>query len=316
MKRASLLLTGGTGFIGKSILQRMLDSPIDSFELTILSRDAMAFMKAHPQFQQLENLRFLHGDIRSFTFPRTSFDFIIHAATPASVKLEQDQPEEMYSIIVDGTRHLLDFAARCGCKRLLFLSSGAVYGPQPRTLARIPESHPCLPVLAYGKGKLLAEQLCTEAGTRHGFIVSIARCFAFVGPFLPLDVHFAIGNFMRDCLLNRPISINGDGTPLRSYLYADDLVDWLFSILAKGIHGRPYNVGSSEPISIADLAYRVRLCAQTTNAIEIKGQPVPGQAAIRYVPDVDRIQHELGVKQTVSLDDAIRRTLAWHRENG
>jgi nucleoside-diphosphate-sugar epimerase len=220
----------------------------------------------------------------------------------------------MYSIIVDGTRHLLDFVARSGCKRLLFISSGAVYGSQPRTLSHIPESHPCAPLTAYGKGKLLAEQLCADAGERHGFIASIARCFAFVGPYLPLDIHFAIGNFIRDCLSHSPIVIHGDGTPLRSYLDSEDLVTWLFTILLQGEHGRPYNVGSEQALSILDLARLVKDCAGVTNEVIVRQPPVTGELPSLYVPSTARARHELGLVQTIGIEEAICRTLRHHQQ--
>lgn len=316
MKR--LFLSGGTGFFGKSILQRIAMQSVtgvQASDVTILSRDPQRFLDQYPQFKRLD-FQFVQGDIREFKYPEERFDYIIHAATEASAKLERENPDEMYSVCVEGTEHMLAFAKQCGCKRFLLTSSGAVYGPQPSNLSHVSEDYPCAPITAYGRGKCIAEKRCIEVGEQNGFSALIARCFAFVGPYLSLDIHFAIGNFIRDCLANRTIIIQGDGTPLRSYLYSDDLVDWLFSIFKNGVHGRPYNIGSAESISIADLACRVRQCAQTDNSIEIKGQPVPGQAVMRYVPDVHRIQRELGVKQHIHLDEAIRLTLAWHRANG
>jgi dTDP-glucose 4,6-dehydratase len=268
---------------------------------------------ACPQFRNLKNLSFIQGDIRSFEFPKTPFDAIIHAATPAIATLEQQNPEEMHSIIVDGARHVLEFAKQCECKRFLMTSSGAVYGAQPLTLTHIPETFPCNPVSAYGRGKLEAEQLCVETGEKHGFTTLLPRCFAFVGPYLPLNIHFAIGNFIRDCLTSTPIVINGDGTPLRSYLSADDLVNWLFTILLHGRHARPYNVGSEHAISILELARLVRACAGTTNDIIIAQEPKRATLPSRYVPSAQRAQEELGVSQTVDLQDAICQTLTYHR---
>ncbi len=320
----SLFLTGGTGFFGKSILQWLTDSEEslnEIFSLTVLSRDPSAFLISNPHFRQFKNLTFIQGDIRTFAFPKQKFDAVIHAATPASATLEQQNPEEMYSIVVDGTRHVLDFAKQCECKRFLMTSSGAVYGVQPPTLSHISESYEGIPTTSYGKGKKLSEQLCLEAFAGR-FECVIARPFTFVGPYLPLDTHFAIGNFIRDCLEDRPIVIQGDGTPLRSYLYAADLAEWLWTILLRGEHGRAYNVGSDTSISIHDLAHLVRQCAGTANEIIIQ-KPSPhscgschSDAEIspsRYIPSIERARNELGLTPAVSLTDAIRRTLDWHK---
>jgi len=314
---SSLFLTGGTGFFGKSIIQRLIDSNESlntNFCLTVLSRDPIAFLAAYPQLNQFNNLSFIQGDIRTFNFPKEKFDFIIHAATPASAKLEQQDPKEMHSIVVDGTRHVLDFAKRCECKRFMMTSSGAVYGMQHQELTHIPETLPCNPVSAYGKGKFKAEQMCIEAGGKDGFTALLPRCFAFVGPHLPLDTHFAIGNFIRDCLNNRPIIINGEGKPLRSYLYADDLVEWLFTILLQGKHGRPYNVGSEEALSIHDLACLVKKCAGTTNEIIVRKHRSKSELQPRYIPSTARAQCELGLAQVINIKEAICRTIKYHQQ--
>ena len=317
MQDTSVFLTGGTGFFGKSILQWLIDSEESltrNFSLTVLSRDPYAFLASYPQFGPLKNLSLIQGDIRTFNFPKGKFDTIIHAATPASATLEQQNPEEMHSIVVDGTRHVLDFAKQSECKRFLMTSSGAVYGVQPPELTHIPETYPCNPVSAYGKGKLEAEHMCVEAGEKHGFAALLPRCFAFLGPYLPLDTHFAIGNFIQDCLNNRPIMINGDGTPLRSYLYATDLVQWLFKILLQGKHGRPYNVGSEHELSISDLARLVRWCAGTSNEVIVQQKPNAHHIPSSYVPSVSRATSELGLAQNVLLEDAIRRTFKFHQK--
>jgi dTDP-glucose 4,6-dehydratase len=143
-----------------------------------------------------------------------------------------------------------------------------------------------------------------------GFDVRIARCFAFTGPYLNRNIHYAIGNFIQDCLDGKPIAINGDGTPLRSYLYADDLVEWLFAILERGETARPYNVGSDHALSILELAERVRRVLGTRNEIVVKGKPEPGAKPSVYVPEIGRAQSELGLSVSVPLDEAIRRTVA------
>jgi nucleoside-diphosphate-sugar epimerase len=310
-----LLLTGGTGFFGKWLLNsflRMRQSCGTDASLTVLSRDPKRFLDSCPEFVDQPGLDFIAGDVRSFTPPAgRTFDFVIHGATAASAKLDQDDPEEMYSVITEGTRHLLEFARRCEARRLLYISSGAVYGTQPPGLSHILETYEGVPTTAYGRGKKASEQLCLDASTGR-FECVIARPFAFVGPYLPLDAHFAIGNFIRDCLKNRPIVIRGDGTPLRSYLYAADLAEWLWTLLLRGEHGSAYNVGSEDAISIRDLACLVRECAGTQNEILVQEQAKAGVLPARYVPSVARVRQELCLSQHYSLSDSIRRTIAWH----
>lgn len=311
-----VFLAGGTGFFGKWLLESFLH--VDKMfslnaHMTVLSRNPESFLSRNPWFSAEPSLTFIQGDVRDFTFPSGRFDFVIHAATEASAKLERENPEEMHAVIVDGTRRMLDFAAQACVSRFMLTSSGAVYGPQPPELSHLPESYRGEPTTAYGQGKLFAEQLCIEAGSRHGFAALVPRCFAFVGPYLNLDIHFAVGNFIRDCLENRPITIRGDGTPLRSYLYASDLAEWLWTILLKGVHARPYNVGSDAAISIRDLAYKVRACAGTDSPVTTQGTPAPNVTPARYVPSIARAKTELGLYPRRSLDEAISRTLAWHR---
>jgi dTDP-glucose 4,6-dehydratase len=141
-----------------------------------------------------------------------------------------------------------------------------------------------------------------------GLDIKIARCFAFVGAFLNREIYYAIGNFIQNCMDNNPIIINGDGTPLRSYLYADDLVEWLFAVLDRGEAGRPYNIGSDRVISIKELAEKVREVLGTGNEIIVREKPTE-EAPQVYAPDIKRIQEELGCTIKVSLEDAIRRSV-------
>jgi dTDP-glucose 4,6-dehydratase len=141
----------------------------------------------------------------------------------------------------------------------------------------------------------------------------IARLFAFAGPHLPLDLNFAIGNFVRDALKGGPIQIAGDGTPKRSYLYAADLAVWLWTILLRGQPARPYNVGSDEEVNIAELAELVLRNAAPGTSIEIAQSPKPGVPPARYVPCVNRAREELGLRVRIPLDEAIRRMFDWYR---
>ena len=295
-----IFITGGTGFFGKSILDYRLRHPefLADAELTILSRDPAAFVAAHPTLANQPGVSFVAGDVRTFDFSTLQpleFSSVIHAATSAVTTLTDD---EMSSTIVDGTRHVLDFAKSCGAQRILFTSSGAVYGPQ---ITAVGEDASPNPATAYGRGKLAAEQLCVNSGIP----TCIARCFAFTGPYLNRHIHFAIGNFIQNCLDGEDIVIKGDGTPLRSYLYADDLVEWLFAILDRGKPGRPYNVGSPHGLSIRELAETVRTALGTKNEIKVLGLP---SAPSTYVPITTRAETELGLSIKTPLEAAIRQS--------
>ena len=293
-----IFITGGTGFFGKSMLDYRLRHPEWEWgpaEWVILSRSPERFAAEHPKLAKQAGVSFVSGDVRDFDSPKAPFDAIIHAATSAVTTLSD---AEMTSVIVEGVRHVADFAKSVGCKTILFTSSGAVYGSRTEPMR---EDDVCHPTTAYGKGKLAAERLLVESGLD----VKIARCFAFVGPYLNRKIHYAIGNFIQNCLDGAPIVINGDGTPLRSYLYADDLVEWLFAILKRGETGRPYNVGSDEGLSILKLAECVRSVLGAENEIRVLGQSTSSRPSV-YVPDVSRARDELGLRLTVGLDDAVR----------
>ena len=143
---------------------------------------------------------------------------------------------------------------------------------------------------------------------------SVARCWAFCGPYLPLDRHFAIGNFIGDILAGRPIQIQGDGTPRRSYLYAADLAVWLWTILFRAPALVPFNVGSAHDVSILELAQTVAASLNPRTEIRIAQQGVPGAAPLRYVPCVDRAREVLGLRETVGLEECIRRTAKWYTQ--
>jgi dTDP-glucose 4,6-dehydratase len=317
----SFFITGGTGFFGMWLLESFAyinDQLTLGMQATILTRDSVAFASKAPHLATRADLRFIQGDIRSFPFPEGQFDYIIHAATEASAKLNEEAPHEMLDAIVAGTRRVLDFAAQCGVKKLLLTSSGAVYGKQPPDMPHISEDYlgapdPLLPGSAYGEGKRLAEHMCCVHARQHRYEAKIARAFAFVGPHLPLDAHFAIGNFIRDAMRGMPIQINGDGTPMRSYLYASDLAVWLWTILFKAPHARAYNLGSDEDISIFDLAKRVVDDKNVNFPIKITQNSDKERSISRYVPSTLRAQSELNLKKKVSLPEAIRRTVAWNQ---
>lgn len=320
LRHARMFVTGGTGFIGCWLLESFGRAKAElglEAEMTVLTRDPEAFARREPGLARIPGLRFCKGDVRSFVFPQERFTHVIHAATTASAKLNTESPLEMFDTIVTGTKRALDFAAHCGAKVFLQTSSGGVYGRQPAELSHIPEDFPGAPDpfdrwSAYGEGKRAAELLGTLYAARHGFEHKVARIFALVGPRLPLDIHYAMGNFIRDALTGGPIRVGGDGTPYRSYLYAGDLMIWLWRILVRGRPDRPYNVGSDRAVTIYEAAQAVNAAFGNRFEVLVARQQLPGQPGSRYVPDITRARDELGLVPKIGLEEGIRRTALWY----
>ena len=319
LRGGRLFITGGTGFFGCWLLESFAwanDRLGLSAEAVVLTRRPAAFAEKAPHLAAHAAVKLHVGDVRDFAFPAGRFSHVIHAATDSDAPQLGEDPLRLLDTAVQGTRRTLEFARACGAGKFLLTSSGAVYGRQPPGLSHVPEDYaggpdPTDPRSAYGEGKRLAELLCTLF-TRDGPECKIARCFAFVGPHLPLDLHFAIGNFVRDALAGGPIRVNGDGTPYRSYLYAADLAAWLWTILYRGAPARPYNVGSDAALDIAAVAAAVAGEFHPRPEVVVAKPRTPGRPAERYVPDVQRVTSELDLRAWVSLPEAIRRTIRWH----
>jgi dTDP-glucose 4,6-dehydratase len=323
LRGAKLFITGGTGFIGRWLLESLCVANLQlglGITTTILSRDPKKFTQNAPHLASQPAFRVITGDIRRFEVPQDQFTHIIHGATNASAQLNESDPLRMFDTIVEGTRRVLDFGIEKSVARLLFLSSGAVYGQQPWEMERVDEDWIGAPKCndvraAYAEGKRAAEMLCAIYGKQFGLEVAIARIFALLGPFISLDAHFAAGNFIRDAMQGKPVTVNSDGRAYRSYLYASDLTVWLWHLLVRALPGKPYNVGSEESVSIRELAERIaRMIGQ--GEYRILGHVDTGWNPGRYVPDNDLVSRDLGLYRSVSLDEAIRRTALWNGWKG
>lgn len=313
----SIFLTGGTGFFGVWLLHffRYIETKMSlGLRVTVLSRTPKKFIHRYPVLAAYPAFTFIDGNVKNFDFPKGKYHFIIHAATTASADLIKNYPLAMLDTIVVGTRRVLDYAQYCGAEKMLYISSGAVYGLQSPEVKLMPEANdislnPLGAVDAYAMGKIFSEYLCSTYEKLYNFGVTIARCYAFLGPFLPLNIHYAAGNFIRDALNSNMIRIKGDGTPIRSYMYPTDLVEWLMKILLNGESCRAYNVGSDHAITILNLAKAI--AAKVSNVeVHIAKNIDCARPANRYVPDISRAKAELSLCCRVSLDDAISRTLS------
>jgi dTDP-glucose 4,6-dehydratase/UDP-glucose 4-epimerase len=308
-----ILLTGGTGFFGRWLLESLVHAQARlgfDLDVVVLTRDIQAFRTKAPHLAASPHIQLHQGDVRDFIAPRDRFAFIIHgAATSAKATFDGEDPLTKFDTAVGGMRRVLDAALAAGKPRMLVLSSGSVYGGATGPLLETYLGAPfTLDTQAgLGHGKRAAESLCACYADRYDLSVTIARCFSFVGAYLPLDIHYAIGNFIRNALHDDAITVTGDGTPVRSYLFAGDLVVWLLTLLLRGQSRRIYNVGSGNAISMADLAVLVRDVVAPDKLVRILGNPGSAPRSY-YVPDVSLARRELGLDVWTPLADAIRQT--------
>lgn len=318
--RARLFMTGATGFIGSWLLEVIQHANRVrgcGIEVVALSREPDRARAQAPHLFDVPGVTLIAGDVVNFEADVGAIDLCIHAATDVADTTKAGDRLRVFDTGVIGTRRVLDLARANGASRFLLTSSGAVYGTQPATLARTPETFSGAPDpldinTAYGQSKRAAEWLAAAYGQHGDLHVSIARIYALLGPAIPLDGPFAAGNFIRDALAGQQIAINGDGRPLRSYLYMADACVWLLRILQHGERGEAYNVGSEHEISIIELARAVeRLCGSPLAAMpraQAKDGPPP-----RYIPDTTKARTALGVDEFTSLECALSKTINWSR---
>ncbi len=277
---ARFFITGGTGFFGKWLLRSFCHAN----DALGLGMSAVVLTRSDA-ISERPDVSFIRGDVRDFAFPDGRFDYVIHAAMDAGPSFASMEDCKASETIAGGSKRVLEFSRGAGVKRLLFVSSGAVYSGTS----------------AYAQAKRDAERrLLGFSGA------SVARCFTFIGPGMPLDAHYAAGNFLRDAMAGGPVRVHGDGSSVRSYMYAADLAVWLWTILFRGKSGSAYDVGSDQPVSIAEVAGMVADRAGCGLIIEKAFTQTS-----RYVPSIQAENTELGLSPGIALPDAIDRTLRW-----
>ena len=312
----SIFVTGGTGFFGKWLLESFIyvnEKLALNAKITTLARNPEAFLIEYPFYKEYTNtVQFVKGNILNYDFNlEEKFQFIIHAATAASESLNKSNPLLMMDTITLGTRNVLDFALTQPIEGFLFVSSGAVYGKQPFDLSSIQETDSFKIDInnsnaAYSEGKRIAELYCSTYFEKYNIPVKIARCFAFVGPYLPLNTHFAIGNFISNVIKKEDIVIMGDGSTTRSYMYASDLSIAIWKILLIGNNNRPYNVGVDKAYSLKEIALMLK--KKYGNEVQILNMSKDLPKNI-YVPNIDTLINELKIKHFVQIEEAIQKTI-------
>ena len=300
----TLLIIGGTGFFGNSILSYFSNSKIlkrKFNKIIIISRNKLATFRYTKKLKKKYSIIKINCDILKLKkLPKA--DYVIYAAI---LKNYRDD----YLAVKKYTKLAKIYHRN---SKILYTSSGAVYGQQPNKIKGFKENY-----LNYNKKinfkkgykqsyanfKLKSEKLFEKMGN-EGFNVSIARCFAFVGEYLPLNSNFVIGNIIQNLLDKKDIKINANYRIYRSYMYADDLVKWLYKILENSNTQCPiYNVGSNERISIHQVA---NVLADKFN-LKIDTAKLSLKKIDNYIPNISKAKKILGLKiRNTSLEGIIK----------
>ena len=318
-----ILVTGGTGFMGSWIAEMVAwlnDSHGMGIDLLLLSPSASGFAGRVPHLASRSDITLIERDVRDITELPEGVTYVIHAAGTPDNRSHVTDPLRTMSVIAHGASAVLRAAAAShDLRKVLNVSSGLVYGAQPVGMVGMPESHAGGPApdsinAVYAEAKRYAESEAAAWRSRDKLPVVTARPFAFIGPYQGLDKPWAVNNFLRDALLGVPVRILGDADTVRSYMYPSDMAYWMLVILAEGVAGTAYNVGSPTAITLGKLAERI--AGSFDNPPPVVCRPLGQPRVTRFVPDISRAQSMLGLRVTVDLDRAIQRTLAWHRATG
>lgn len=325
LRGETLLITGGTGFVGTWIAELVIhlnDHYKFGSRLKLMSRQESDVRVVAPHLAARKDVEFIRQDVRAVTDLPEEVTLMIHAAASPDTRLHASDPLRTIRVITQGTDAVFAAAARLPrLKRIMNVSSALVYGAQSWEVKAMAESYAgglldCASMLSsYAEAKRLGEAMVAAYRNEHRLPVVTMRPFAFIGPYQRLDRPWAINNFIRDGLLGGPIRILGDGETVRSYMYASDMAFWSLRILLAGAVGSTFNVGSPTGIRLKDLAEKIAGCFPAAVPIECRGLIDGRGKRSKMIPDVGAAETLLGVTLKVDLDSAIRRTLLWNQQN-
>ncbi|MEZ4814787.1 MAG: NAD-dependent epimerase/dehydratase family protein [Bdellovibrionota bacterium] len=321
LKGKTLVITGGTGFLGtwiSEVIATLNDEYSYGTQLTLIARGTDHFKNAKKHLAERKDVHLIKSDVRNLTELPKETDWLVHAASNPDNRFHATNPIETMSAIADGTSAVLRAADRCeNIKMFLNVSSGLIYGSLPLEVKAVAETYNGAPVSgstasAYAAAKRYAETFVAAARTQAQIPCMSVRPFAFLGPYQSLETPWALNNFLHDALAGNPVRVFGDGQSVRSYLYGSDAAFWILKILTHGQSGDCYNVGSAEGVSLEQLARKIASCFDPAPEIRLKTSNTVQQVS-SFVPDLSLAikKHALEVK--VSLDSALKKTIQWHQ---
>lgn len=314
---STILITGGTGFFGIWLLSALIDIKQNlggDFRILALSRTPNKFLEAHPQTNFESQIEFVAGDVKTFVLKGVNVTHLVHmAATNAAETFAGEEQIRKLELLYLGTRNVLE---QCGAslENVLFTSSGVAYGKNKKSLMCEDDltcPDPTDVNSALGIGKLAAEYLISYYAKKLSYSYSIARCFAFAGQYLPLNLHYAFGNFIWNSIEEIDIVIRGDGKDMRSYMYIGDAVAWMLRLLAEP-KNEIFNVGSEKPISMEALATKIASMSQVPIGVSIlnKHLEIGNFRRGSYIPSTSKIKTaNPGLVEWTTLEEIILKMI-------
>lgn len=307
--RKRVLVTGGAGFLGSHLIDRLIERGDDVLCVDNLdsgATDNIAHLAQNPRFQ------LLHHDI---CHPlHVEVDEIYNLASPASPIHYQSDPVQTTRTSVNGAINMLGLARQLGC-RIFQASTSQVYGvaavhPQPEHYWG--NVNPIGPRSCYEEGKRCAETLFFDYHRQHGVEIKVARFFSAYGPRLRLADGRVIPNLIAQALTGEPITLYGDGRQTRTFCYVDDLIDGILTLMASpAAFTGPVNLGNPEGITIGDLA--AMIVELTGSPSRIEHRPLPQDDPVRSMPDIGLARKVLGWEPKVTLREGLGRTIGYFR---
>ena len=301
-----VVVTGGAGFIGSHLCERLLDRGdavvcVDDFSTGRL--DNVEGMQGRPGFEMLRS------DVSTGLEVEGEVHVVANLACPASPPHYLSRPLETLQVCSEGTRHTLELAQRHGA-RFLLASTSEVYGDpeeHPQEERYWGHVNPVGPRSVYDEGKRYAEALSMAWRRTYGTDVGVIRIFNTYGPRLRPDDGRVVSNFLVQAMRGAPLTVYGDGTQTRSLCYVDDLVDGIVRMLDSE-HVGPVNLGNPDEYSVLELA-RV-IIELTGSSSPIEHRPLPEDDPTRRRPDITLATALLGWKPATPLDEGLRKTAA------
>jgi len=323
LRGKNIFISGGTGFLGIWLIEMIyeLNSKYNfNLRVTIFSRNAKNFPNNHIKFKNLNYITYINGDVRYLSEIPKNTEYIIHAASLSDRRIAASTPNTVAETIGLGTMQILKASNLLeNLNKFVLLSSSLIYGKQAWELESIEEDYAgnisCDQVgNVYAESKRFSEILAQAYLNEFKLPIVVLRPFAFIGPHLSLQLPWAGTDFIRDSLLGGPIRIMGDGTTVRSFMYASDYAFWVLASLANGSPRKKYNVGNPEAIKLIDFAELI-VNQFEPNITILTNVGQQNQSKSRLVPNVNNAMKDLDVSITVPLIKAIERTINWHKES-